>query len=79
MEVFWKLELFSQSAEEKAFYEETKEAGEYVSFACKVQKAQKMLRGCKTVQVEMEVDLQLTSMEMKVQVGVEPDGLEFLW
>lgn len=57
MEVFWKLELFSQSAEERPFYEETKEAGECVSFECKVQRAQKMLRGYKTVQVEMKVDL----------------------
>lgn len=28
------------------------------------------------VEMEMEVDLQLTSMEMKVQVGAGPDGLE---
>lgn len=76
MEVFWKLELFSQGAEERPFYEETREAGECVRFECKVQRVQKMLRGYKTVQVEMEVDLQLTCMEMKIQVGIGPDGLE---
>lgn len=32
MEVFWKLALFSQSAEEKPFCEETKKAEECVSF-----------------------------------------------
>lgn len=56
-----------QSAEDRPFYEETKKAEVCVSIDWAVPEgSMEVLRECKTVQIMMEVDLQLTSMEMRV-------------